>query len=61
MTCEDTTWLVSDARDRELTAIELADLSHHLASCERCRGASQQFSVLFRQLDAYLAKTDDGG
>lgn len=50
--CRDTTWLVSDGRDRELTEEENAQLAAHIASCSMCQGASRQFAVLFRGIDA---------
>jgi hypothetical protein len=54
ITCQDTTWLVSDARERELTPEEKRDLLGHIESCELCQGASKQFDVLFRQLKKYF-------
>lgn len=56
ITCRDTTWLVSDARERELTPEEKRDLAHHIESCELCQGASKQFDVLFRQLKEFLGQ-----
>ncbi len=57
ITCEDTTWLVSDSCERTLTPEEHADLHDHIASCELCQGASTHFEVMFRQFKAYFAKT----
>lgn len=54
ISCRDTTWLVSDARERDLTAEEKRDLAHHIESCELCQGASRQFDVLFRKLKEYV-------
>lgn len=56
ITCKDTTWLVSDARERELTREEKAALVDHINECDLCKGASQQFEVLFRQLKVYFGK-----
>ncbi len=57
ITCKDTTWLVSDARERELTSEEKAALTAHIEHCELCQGASKQFEVLFRQLGMFLGKS----
>ena len=54
VTCRDTTWLVSDARDRPLTESEQASLADHIAECSLCQGASEQFRALFRDVGAYL-------
>lgn len=54
LTCRDTTVLVSDARDRPLTAGELADLHGHLIGCVRCQAAREQFEILFRGIERYL-------
>lgn len=59
LTCEDTTWLVSDSRERELTETEKRDLESHIEDCELCQGASKQFGVLFRQVEAFLARDED--
>jgi len=59
ITCKDTTWLVSDARERELNIEEKAALRAHIEQCELCQGASKQFEVLFRQLDALLGKSEN--
>ncbi|MGH1417523.1 MAG: zf-HC2 domain-containing protein [Hyphomicrobiaceae bacterium] len=56
ITCKDTTWLVSDACERDLTPQEKANLQNHIAECDLCKGASKQFEVMFRQLDLYLGK-----
>ena len=56
LTCRDTTWLVSGARDGALQPHELAALDAHLAGCSACRTARQQFEQLFSQLDTLLAK-----
>lgn len=56
LTCRDTTWLVSCARDSALAADELAALDAHLVTCGACRTAKQQFEQLFSQLDTLLAK-----
>ena len=58
ITCQDTTWLFSDACERELTPEEKADLHGHIADCELCQGASTQFDVLFRQLKFFFATND---
>ena len=59
ITCQDTTWLVSDAEERPLTTQEISDLEGHIKDCELCQGASKQFDVMFRQLKNYLG-TDAG-
>lgn len=56
LTCRDTTWLVSSARDQPLTQGEARQLAAHLALCPACRIASTQFKQLFAQLDAVLAR-----
>jgi len=56
LTCRDTTWLVSSARDQPLTPDEARQLAAHLAGCAACRIASTQFMQLFAQLDAVLAR-----
>lgn len=56
ITCRDTTWLVSAARDGELDEAGHAALQKHIADCPFCREASQQFTDLFRSLDLLLAK-----
>ena len=56
ITCQDTTWLVSDSCERELTAEEKADLHGHIATCELCQGASKQFDVLFQQIRLFFSK-----
>ena len=65
ITCKDSTWLVSESRERPLSKPELADLEGHIAECPFCKGASTQFSVLFKQLDRYLgnskAEKDESG
>ena len=58
ITCRDTTWLVSDARERELTGEERSALKEHICGCELCQGASKQFEVLFAQIDFLLAKSE---
>ncbi len=58
ITCQDTTWLVSDSCERELTLEEKDDLHGHIADCELCQGASKQFDVLFRQIKMYFAAKD---
>lgn len=54
ISCRDTTVLVSDGRDRPLTAEELADLRGHLTGCVRCQAARGQFEILFHGIDRYL-------
>ena len=48
ITCRDTTWLLSDSRERALTDEELTALKRHIEECKLCQGASAQFEVLFR-------------
>ena len=52
VTCRDTTWLASDARDRPLTEREQVALAEHIAECNLCQGASN--GTLFREVGAYL-------
>ncbi len=59
ITCRDTTWLASDARERALTEEERTALAEHVAECSLCQGASTQFEVMFRQLKRYLAGGDE--
>jgi len=54
LSCRDTTVLVSEGRDRPLTAGELADLRGHLTGCVRCQAARGQFEILFRGIERYL-------
>ncbi|MGQ0657775.1 MAG: zf-HC2 domain-containing protein [Chromatiales bacterium] len=54
LTCRDTTILVSAARERALTAVELDELRGHLDWCERCQAAREQFEILFRSVERYL-------
>ena len=54
ITCRDTTWIVSDSRERTLSEQELLALKKHIADCPFCRGASTQFEVLFRGIDRVL-------
>lgn len=56
ITCRDTTWLVSAARDGELDEAGHIALQQHIADCPFCCDASQQFADLFRSLDLLLAK-----
>jgi predicted anti-sigma-YlaC factor YlaD len=56
ITCRDTTWLVSSARDQPLTARQARQLDAHLAGCAACQVASRQFAQLFAQLDTLLAR-----
>jgi hypothetical protein len=57
LSCKDTTWLVSEARERALTSEERQNLEQHIATCLFCQGASRQFEVLFKQLDNYLGNS----
>ncbi len=56
ITCRDTTWLVSSARDGQLTPQQARQLAAHLAGCAACQVASRQFAQLFAQLDVLLAR-----
>jgi hypothetical protein len=56
ITCRHTTWLVSDARERALTADEAAALEHHRAGCPLCQGAAAQFAMLFRHVESYFGR-----
>lgn len=58
ITCKDTTWLVSESRERTLTEEEREALTRHIAECKHCQGASRQFAVLFRQIGAYFRNPD---
>jgi len=61
ITCRDSTWLVSCARDGALTPAEASQLADHLAGCPACQVASRQFAQLFAQLDTLLAREDPPG
>jgi anti-sigma factor RsiW len=61
LTCRDTTWLVSESRDRELSAAEIAGLCRHIEDCPHCRIASRQFEALFAQVDALFSRYRGGG
>ena len=56
ITCRDTTWLASSARDGQLTPQQAHQLTAHLAGCAACQVASRQFAQLFAQLDTLLAR-----
>lgn len=56
MKCRDTTFLVSEARDRELTPDEYQALSAHIGECPLCQKASKQFADLFQYLDELFGK-----
>jgi hypothetical protein len=56
VTCRDTTWLVSDARERALTDDERQGLQEHVATCPYCSRASVQFEILFGQVETYFAR-----
>lgn len=56
LSCRDTTWLVSEARDRRLSAGEREGLHRHLATCAHCQLAAQQFRALFAQLDELFVR-----
>lgn len=58
ITCRDSTWLVSCARDGALTPDEARQLADHLARCAACQVASRQFAQLFAQLDTLLARDE---
>lgn len=55
-TCEDTTWLVSSAQDRELSDEEQSRLQKHIDGCDRCQVARRQFETLFRGVHAYVGR-----
>ena len=56
LTCRETTYLVTAARDTSLDAEQLAALDKHLETCSACRTAKQQFAQMFDQLDTLLAR-----
>lgn len=56
LTCRDTTWLVSESRDRPLADREMERLVEHIEGCPHCQIASQQFRSLFAQIDEMFAK-----
>ncbi len=56
ITCRDTTWLVSSARDQPLTPQHARQLAAHVAGCAACQVASRQFAQLFALLDTLLAR-----
>jgi hypothetical protein len=57
ITCKDTTWLVSESRERVLSTEEQQKLEEHIATCSFCQGASRQFAVLFKQIDHYFGNS----
>ena len=57
LSCKETTWLVSEARERALSLEERQNLEQHIATCSFCQGASRQFDVLFKQIDNYLGNS----
>lgn len=57
LSCKETTWLVSEARERALSPEERQNLEQHIATCSFCQGASRQFDVLFKQIDNYLGNS----
>jgi len=58
LTCRDTTHLVCSSRDEPLTPEQTAQLQTHLAGCDYCRVASQQFGRMFAQLDELFAREE---
>lgn len=58
ISCKDTTWLVSESRERALTREEQQNLERHIERCPACQGASKQFDVLFSQLKHYLGNNN---
>jgi hypothetical protein len=60
VTCRDTTWLVSDARERVLTEEERQGLQEHVATCPYCSRASVQFEMLFGQVENYFGRHNSG-
>lgn len=59
ITCRDTTYLVSEGRDRSLSDDEIAQLQGHLETCAECKIASRQFSQIYRLIDRALARDID--
>jgi hypothetical protein len=59
ITCRDSTWLVSEGRDRRLSNAERARLHRHIDGCPHCRVASKQFERLFAQIEALLGAATD--
>jgi hypothetical protein len=57
LSCKETTWLVSEARERALSSEERQNLAEHIATCTFCQGASRQFEVLFKEIDNYLGNS----
>lgn len=55
--CRHGTWLVSESRDRPLSATERAQLHRHIDGCPHCQVASRQFERLFAQIDDLLGRT----
>lgn len=52
--CRDATVLVSEARERALTAAEIDELRSHIDGCVRCQAAREQFEILFRNVERYM-------
>lgn len=57
LSCKETTWLVSESRERALSSEERQNLAEHIATCTVCQGASRQFEVLFKEVDNYLGNS----
>lgn len=58
LSCRDSTWLVSEARDRPLDADESAGLAQHIDTCPLCRVAARQFADLFDLVGLLYARPD---
>ena len=56
LTCRQTTYLVTSARDTPLSGDQVAALDVHLAHCGACRTAQRQFGDLFAHLETLLAR-----
>lgn len=59
ISCRESTWLVSEARDRLLNREETDGLQMHIDGCQYCQIAAQQFSDLLGNLAIVLARNSD--
>lgn len=60
LSCRATTYLVSEARDRDLTPQELASLQAHIDGCPHCQIASRQFENVFSQIEDLFGRSRTG-
>ncbi|MFN0315198.1 MAG: zf-HC2 domain-containing protein [Burkholderiales bacterium] len=59
LTCRDLSVLVSQARERDLSALEHMRMKTHLAICEACRNFQRQMNFLDQLLRRHRARNDE--